>query len=284
MEYEDILVKLKEIALGSGKILMKYFEKQEELIEKTKETEADIVTNADIESDKYIREEFAKHFPGFGIITEEGEKIQPKVINGQKYWLCADPLDGTTNFACNLPIFSVSIACLDNDYKPIVGVVYDPTREEIFWAIKGKGSYLETKKNGIKRLKARENTNLLKCLVVTGFNPSHVNNVDNNISEISKILPHVRCIRRLGSACLDFCNVAASRIDCYWEKGPHIWDVASGWLIATEAGALVTHYDGSPFTQDSLLKPMIDLIVATKSIHTQIKELINEARSNLNNK
>lgn len=282
MEYEHILEKLKMIAKGSGKILMKYFEKQEDLHEKTKETEADIVTNADIESDKYIRDELAKNFPDFGIITEEGENVQPKNQNGHEYWLCADPLDGTTNFACKLPIFSVSIACLDHDYMPVVGVVYDPTRDELFSAIKGKGSYLESKRVGKKKLKARENENLLKCLVVTGFNPSHINSADNNIREISLILPHVRCIRRLGSACLDFCNVAASRIDCYWEKGPHIWDVASGWLIATEAGALVTHYDGSPFTHDSLLKPMIDLIVATPSVHHQIKDLISEARLNLN--
>lgn len=282
MEYEKILEIFKEIARGSGKILMKYFENQHELIEKTKETEVDIVTNADIESDKYIREEFAKNFPDFGIITEEGNDIPPKLKNGQEYWLCADPLDGTTNFACNLPIFSVSIACLNHLYEPVVGVVYDPTRDELFSAIKGKGSYLESKRIEKMKLKARENTNLLKCLVVTGFNPSHTFSSDNNINEISEILPHVRCIRRLGSACLDFCNVASSRIDCYWEKGPHIWDIAAGWLIATEAGALVTHYDGSSFTRDSLKKPIIDLIVATKQVHDQIKDLINKARLKLN--
>lgn len=280
MNYEQILEKLKEIARGSGAILMKYFE-SDHLNEGTKATAADIVTDADLESDTFIREQFKKNFPDFGVITEEGKSIQPKNPGPNELWLCADPLDGTTNFSCNLPIFSVSIACLDTNYQPVVGVVYDPTRDELFSAIKGKGSFLESPRVHKRQLKARQNTDLVKCLVVTGFNPSHLTSEDNNIREVTKILPHVRCIRRLGSACLDFCNVAASRLDCYWEKGPHIWDVAAGWLIATESGALVTHYDGSPFTRESLMKPMIDIIVATQSVHDQIKDLIQEARKDL---
>ena len=277
--YDEILSKLKEIARGSGAILMKYFE-SDRLNEDTKATAADIVTDADFESDRFIRDQFASKFPGFGVITEEGESITPKERGDDELWLCADPLDGTTNFSCNLPIFSVSIACLDKDYQPVVGVVYDPTRDELFSAIKGRGSFIESPRV-TRRMKARENTELIKCLVVTGFNPTHLTSQDNNLREIQTILPHVRCVRRLGSACLDFCNVANARLDCYWEKGPHIWDVAAGWLIATEAGCLVTHYDGTPFTKKSLFQPMIDLIVATPAVHKQIMQLIQEARKGL---
>lgn len=279
MDRVAILERLKEIARGSGAILMKYFESNE-LHEGTKSTGADIVTDADLASDTFIREQFQKYFPDFGVITEEGTNIEPK-MEGEKLWLCADPLDGTTNFSCNLPIFSVSIACLDSNYQPIVGVVYDPTRDEMFSAIKGDGSFLESLRIARRRLKARENTDLLKCLVITGFNPAHLTSTDNNTKEIETILPHVRCIRRLGSSCLDFCNIAAARSDCYWENGPHIWDVAAGWLIATEAGCVVSHFDGSPFTHDSLLKPMIDLIVATPSVHGQIMNLIQQARKSI---
>ncbi|OHT13268.1 Inositol monophosphatase family protein [Tritrichomonas foetus] len=279
MNFEQIRDTLKEIARGSGAILMKYFE-SDNLNEGTKATDADIVTDADLASDKYIREQFSKHFPDFGVITEEGKSIPPKNPGPDELWLCADPLDGTTNFSCNLPIFSVSLACLDVNYEPVVGVIYDPTRDELFWAIKGKGSFIESPRVN-KQLKARENTELLKCLVVTGFNPSHLTSDDNNLREITTILPHVRCLRRLGSACLDFCNVASARLDCYWEKGPHIWDVAAGWLIATEAGCVVSHYDGRPFTRESLMAPMIDVIVATPAVHKQISALIMEARKGL---
>ncbi|KAH0790074.1 inositol monophosphatase [Histomonas meleagridis] len=277
VDFEQICNKLKEIARGSGQILMKYFE-SDQLHENTKATSADIVTDADLESDKFIREQFAKNFPTFGVITEEGSSVQPAHPGPDEIWLCADPLDGTTNFSCNLPIFSVSIAALDCNFQPLVGVVYDPNRDEMFSAIKGKGSFLESPK-GKKQLHARCNTELIKCLLVTGFNPGHVHSSDNNLKEIAQILPKIRCLRRLGSACLDFCYVAAARLDGYWELGPHIWDVAAGWLVATEAGCLVTHYDGKGFTRESLQQPILSLVCATPAIHKQILENIQIARA-----
>ena len=276
VDFEQVLAKLQDIAKHAGSILMQYFE-SDVLNEATKATCADIVTDADLASDKYIREQFQANFPEFGVITEEGKSIPPKNPGADELWLCADPLDGTTNFSCNLPQFSVSLALLDKDYRSVVGVIYDPTREETFYAIKGKGAFLENKK-GTRKLQAREHEDLTKCLVVTGFNPAHVTSSDNNLKEIEEILPKVRCVRRLGSACLDMCYVAAKRLDGYWERGPHIWDVAAGRIICEEAGCVVTHYNGQEFTRESLMRPLLSVVVAAPRIHKLLCENIQKAR------
>lgn len=276
VDFDQVLENLKDISKNAGAILMRYFE-TDLLNEATKATCADIVTDADLASDKYIREQFTTRFPEFGIITEEGQSIPPKHPGAEELWLCADPLDGTTNFSCNLPHFSVSLALLNKDHKALVGVIYDPNREELFYAIRGRGAFLESKK-GTRKLAAREHEDLTKCLIATGFNPGHVSSNDTNLKEIAEILPKVRCLRRLGSACLDMCYVAAKRLDGYWERGPHIWDVAAGWVIAEEAGCVVSHYNGNGFTRESLAKPLISVVVAAPKIHKLLCEGIQKAR------
>lgn len=279
INFNEVCSKLKDIARGSGCILMKYFE-TDQLNENTKLNQADIVTNADIESDAYIRKQFSTFFPEFGVITEEGKNIQPKNPGEDEFWLCADPLDGTTNFSCGVPYFSVSIALLDHNYKPVVGVIYDPTRDELFSGIKGQGSFLESPK-GKKQLKCRTHDDLLKCLLVTGFSVTHLTSSDNNIREIQQLLPKIRCLRRFGGTCLDMCYVAAGRVDGYWERGPHIWDIAAGWIIATEAGCLVTDYNGNEFTRETLQEPLLTPLVASPKIHKLMLENIKIARADI---
>lgn len=279
LDYDDICSKLKEIARGSGSILMKYFE-TDKLNEATKLNQADIVTAADIESDLHIRQQFSSLFPGFGVITEEGKNIAPANPGADEHWLCADPLDGTTNFSCGVPYFSVSIALLNAQHKPVVGVIYDPTRDEMFYGIKGKGSFVETPK-GKKQLKCRCHEELVKCLLVTGFSVTHLTSSDNNIREIQQLLPKIKCLRRFGGACLDMCYVAAGRVDGYWERGPHIWDIAAGWIIATEAGCVVTDYDGNEFTRETLQNPLLTPIVASPKIHQLMLENIKIARADI---
>ena len=274
--FDEVLNNLKRISKESGKILLNYFN-TDKLNIQTKSTIADILTQADLESDEHIRNELIKLYPNAGIITEENSNIEPKFEGENSYWFCADPLDGTTNFSCNMPHFSISIAMLDYLHQPLIGVVYDPNRDELFFAIKNKGSFLETSK-GIIELHCRKNQTLINSLVVTGFHPSHIYSNDNNLTELSLILPKVRCIRRLGSACLDFCWIAACRFDAYWEKGPHIWDVAAGWLIAIESGALVTDFQGNQFNKETLALPMISVLVAIPDIHNELLNLIKEAR------
>jgi len=275
-ELESVLKEIKRISRESGAILMRYFQ-SDSLVIRTKETVADMVTQADIESDHHIRDEIARLFPDAGVITEEGKNIAPKTEGENQVWFCADPLDGTTNFSSGMPHFSVSIAMLDFKHDPLVGCIYDPNRDELFYSIRGKGAFIENSK-GTNQIHCRKDTNMINSLVVTGFNPSHVTSADNNIAELSAILPKVRCVRRLGSACLDFCYVASSRLDAYWEKGPHIWDVAAGWLIAEESGAVVSNYEGKRFTKEYLAEPMLSILVATPTIHQELVQLIQGAR------
>lgn len=272
----NVLNILKEIARSSGSILMKYF-CSDDLQINTKQTAADMVTTADIESDKYIREKLIENFPDAGLITEEGHNIEPKIKGENERWFCADPLDGTTNFSCNLGIFSVSIAMLDKDHQTLIGVVYDPNRDEMFYAIKGKGAFMEAR-GKTTQIHCRDNERLINCLVATGFSPDHISNPDNNIKELSVILPKVRCIRRLGSACLDCCYIACKRIDAYWENGPHIWDIAAGSLIVTESGGIVTDYKGEHLTKEKLHMPKINLIISTPKVHGDLVKLIRSVR------
>ena len=280
---EDALPIMKRIARECGEIIMKYFD-TDEIVEKTKTTEADIVTQADILSDKHIREELRKNFPTAGMITEEGQNIEPKTTKEDKsdaIWFCCDPLDGTTNFACSFPFFAVSIAMLDYKLESIAGVVYDPTRDELFYAVKGKGAHLESPRV-TKELHCRNKSDLINCLIGTGFNANHVKtSKDNNISELSKILPHVRCIRRCGGTVLDICYVAAARLDGFWENGPHIWDIAASSLIATEAGAVMTNYKGEPITKEEKLAPMINFVVGGKEVNEKLVNYIQEARAEM---
>jgi myo-inositol-1(or 4)-monophosphatase len=278
-DFDAILAKIKEIAVAAGDILMQYFE-SDNLHESTKATAADILTDADLASDKFIREQFQLNFPDFGVITEEGESIAPKHPGPDELWLCADPLDGTTNFSCNFPHFSVSIALLDVNHLPIAGAIYDPNRKELFSGLRGQGSFLEGP-NGKRKLQTRQNTELVKCLVCTGFSPAHLTSQDNNLREIGEILPKIRCLRRVGSCCLDFCYVAAARLDGYWERGPHIWDIAAGWVIAAEAGCVVTDYNGNAFTKETLHLPALTPIVANPEIHRQLLALIQKARASI---
>lgn len=280
---EEFLAKalpiIKQIARESGEIIIKHYESHD-FTEITKTSAADILTQADLDSDKHIREELKKHFPEAGMITEEGDDIPPKVRGENEIWFCADPLDGTTNFSCGVPYFSVSIGILDSNHRSIGGCIYDPNRDEMFWAIRNHGAFLDTKGQS-KQIHVRHRTELVNCLVATGFCSDHLTNPDNNLKEISLILPKVRCIRRWGGTCLDMCYVAASRFDAYWEQGPHIWDVAAAWVIAEEAGAIVCGYDGKPFNNEFLHQPKLNILCAPVETHATFSQLIMEARKDL---
>lgn len=273
---ERVVEDVKTVAVNAGKILMEYFE-SDKLNERTKSTVADILTDADLASDKYIREALGKLYPKAGVITEEGKTIEPEMDD--PFYFCADPLDGTTNFSCNYPHFCVSIGVLDKNFEPLAGVIYDPNRDELFWALKGQGAYLSSPRESKRRLSVRHKSELINALVVTGFNPKHVSSEDNNMPELERILPKVRCVRRDGSAALDMAWVAAGRLDGYWENGPHIWDVAAGWIIAEEAGCVVSHYDGRRFSEATLFLPELSIVVACPELHPQLVDEICAARA-----
>ena len=246
-----------EMALNAGEILRDGFGKLKSLKLKR---EIDVVTEIDRKSEKFLIGEIKSKFPGHHIIAEEsGETIG----DVERKWYIA-PLDGTTNFAHNLPIFSVSIAYAEKD-QIVLGVVYDPMRDELFSAEKGGGAKL----NGVPIFVGKE-SELNKSVLVTGFPYDRFTNEDNNLDNFNRLATKIRGIRRLGSAALDLCYVAANRVNGYWEIRMETWDLAAGMLIAQEAGAKVTKRDGSL----DMLNPPINVIAANPLLHQKFLENI----------
>ena len=167
---------------------------------------------------------------------------------GSEYRWYVDPLDGTTNFAHGYPVFAVSMA-LEHRSKDkemrIAGVVYDPTRDELFSAEKGRGAQLNGKPIHVSKM-----AHLKECLVATGF-PSHKRHKNPNIFFYHQITLKTHGVRRAGAAALDLCNVACGRFDGFWEFNLNPWDTAAGVLIVEEAGGRITRFDGSPFELNS---------------------------------
>jgi myo-inositol-1(or 4)-monophosphatase len=228
---------MSEIAREAGALLMDYFRGQVTIEYKG---DADLVTVADRSSEKFIRERIRSQFPGHDVLGEEEGLID----TGSDYRWYVDPLDGTTNFAHGFPVFCVSMA-LEHKGKRIAGVVYDPTRDEMFQAEQGSGAYLNQ-----KRVQVSKTANLAECLVATGF-PSHKRHKNPNIFFYHHITLRTHGVRRAGSAALDLCYVAAGRLDGFWEFNLNSWDTAAGVLIVEEAGGKVTRFDGAPFEINS---------------------------------
>jgi myo-inositol-1(or 4)-monophosphatase len=197
----------------------------------------DIVTEVDVACEKVIVQTLKDAFPDHGILAEEGGG--DRADNGVT-WI-VDPLDGTTNFAHGFPIYCSSIA-LVVDGVPQVGVVYDPTRDELFSAIKGEGAQL----NG-RGLKVSQTADLTNALLATGFPYAIRTTPVNNLSQFSSFAMKAQAIRRPGAAAIDLCYVATGRLDGFWEYHLKPWDLAAGALIVQEAGGWVSATDGAPF-------------------------------------
>ncbi|MBI5350696.1 MAG: inositol monophosphatase [Chloroflexi bacterium] len=219
-----------EIAQNAGAILKEHNGDRQI----TFKSEIDLVTDYDKRSEAYIVNALRQAFPDHALHGEEGTRIN----KGADYEWMIDPLDGTTNFAHSLPIFSVSLG-LAHFGEPLLGVVYDPSREEIFSAIKDEGAHL----NG-KPIRVSTTSNLNHSLLVTGFPYDARINPDNNVKEFVQFTMRSQAVRRLGSAALDLCYVASGRFDGFWEKRINLWDVAAGTIIAREAGGVVTEANG----------------------------------------
>ncbi len=229
------------VAREAGAMLMQYFHQGLKIEYKG---DADLVTAADRASETMIRERVRAQFPSHDVLGEE----QGLSDSGSEYRWYVDPLDGTTNFAHGYPVFCVSMALehrSNGEGERIVGVVYDPTRDELFTAEKGKGARLNDKPIHVSKA-----TQLKECLVATGF-PSHKRHKNPNIHFYHQITLRTHGVRRAGSAALDLCNVASGRFDGFWEFNLNPWDTAAGVLIIEEAGGKVTRYDGSPFQLNS---------------------------------
>jgi len=234
---QDFVPAVTEIAREAGTLLMSYFHQHVKIEYKG---EADLVTIADRASEKLIRERIRSLWPAHDILGEEEGLID----TGSDYRWYVDPLDGTTNFAHGFPVFCVSMA-LDYKGRRIAGVVYDPTRDEMFAAEQGSGAYLNQQRIHVSKV-----ANLAEALVATGF-PSHKRHKNPNIYFYHQITLRTHGVRRAGSAALDLCCVASGRFDGFWEFNLNPWDTAAGVLMVEEAGGRVTDFHGGPFPINS---------------------------------
>jgi myo-inositol-1(or 4)-monophosphatase len=201
----------------------------------SKSSATDMVSDADREVEDAIVRELRAHRPDDGLVAEEGTHDDGS--SGRRWVI--DPLDGTTNFLYGLPIWAVSIA-LEDDQGGIVGVVFDPTRDELFAAERGAGATL----NGTP-VRVRSGAPLGRALIATGFGYD-ADRRARQAAVVADVLPRVRDIRRGGAAALDLAWLAAGRLDGYWERGVQRWDWGAGRLLVSEAGGVVRDIAGEP--------------------------------------
>jgi myo-inositol-1(or 4)-monophosphatase len=241
MELNHALDVVAAIARGAGEIIMRHFAAPIPTTSKT--SRIDIVTAADKEAEVFIVRELRARFPDHHIVGEEGGGQGAPAATAPYLWF-VDPIDGTVNFASKLPHFCTSIALATPDRDPLLGVVYDPTRNELFTAIRGGGAHLNS-----RQLQVTGTAELIDAVITSGFPYDKHTNPDNNLKEWAAFLVEIRGERRFGSAALDLAYVAAGRFDGYWEKDLKLYDVMAGLLLVREAGGVVTDYEGGPRPQ-----------------------------------
>lgn len=218
-------------ARAVGEIHLSYF-RSNNLDIHTKSNVFDVVTRADKESEAFLIGEIGKVFPGHAILGEEsGEHA-----GTSDYRWVLDPLDGTNNYSQGLPVYTVSIG-LQYKQQTVLGVVYAPYLNELYTAIRGQGAF----GNG-KKIQVSGKTDLEHSVLGTGFPYDKDVNPDNNAANLAALLPHLRGVRRMGSAAYDLCCTAAGWLDGYWELALSAWDMCAGALIVEEAGGVVRHF------------------------------------------
>lgn len=230
---ENFLNTAVEIAREAGVLLNGRFERPHEVSYKRP---MDIVTEADRRSEALIIERLRKSYPSHSIVAEEGGGSR----GDSDYCWYVDPLDGTTNFAHGFPVFCVSLG-LTLGREVIAGVIYDPTRDELYTAERGGGAF----RNGV-RLRVSKTANLSEGLLATGFPPQSTDH-ELNIQCYFRFTRISHGVRRAGSAALDLCMVASGRFEGFWELKLNPWDMAAGVLMVTEAGGRITDLSGGPF-------------------------------------
>lgn len=253
------LADLETLARQAGDVLRAAYEQEHQVNYKGA---IDLVTEVDHQSEALILSRIQRLFPGHRILAEESGGVAG--ADGCLWYV--DPLDGTVNYAHGVPFFSVSIAYAQ-DGATRLGVVYDPLRDELFAAERGRGAWL----NG-RSIHASAVGELGKSLLVTGFPYNAWVTPDDNIENFARFSKRSQGVRRLGSAALDLCYIACGRLDGYWELTLHPWDVAAGGLIAEQAGAVVTNLQGGP---DYLARPN-SILAAAPGIHAAMLEVLQK--------
>ena len=224
----------------AGGLILRGFDKPQKVA--FKGSPINLVTAVDKAADAHIRRILRRAFPTHDLLTEESE---PTTLRSPYRWI-VDPLDGTTNYAHHFPQAGVSIG-LEYRGAIILGGVYDPFRDELFWAERGKGAWLE-RAGKKKRLGVSSTTTLKRSLLLTGFPYDRRERADLYLSYIKAFMHRIQGIRRAGAAALDLCWVACGRVDGYWEWRLKPWDCAAGQIIVEEAGGRLSDFSGRPFS------------------------------------
>ncbi|MGD8464086.1 MAG: inositol monophosphatase family protein [Anaerolineae bacterium] len=286
----ELLAFAQKMAREAGELLLQSDQERQTVYSKS--TDIDLVTSADLASEKLLVDAIRAQYPAHSILSEEGlgelvnlvssetgghpaEGVDAVAAATSHLWL-VDPLDGTVNYAHGYPCWGVTLAFAEHG-RVVLGVVYDPLRDEMYWAEQGQGAWC----NG-RQLHVSRTSQLGEALVATGFayrratldDTSHGEVLGNNLAEFGVIMPRVQGVRRAGAAVLDLAYLAAGRLDAYWEMYLNPWDWAAGSLLVEEAGGAVTGLYGQPW---SLGKQ--HLAASNGYLHSQLVEMLAEARA-----
>lgn len=252
--HKEVLI---EATKAGANELQKFFNKKFSISHK--EGINNLVTEADFASDKAIKQVIKNAFPDHGIVSEESDE---KISKSDYRWII-DPIDGTVNFANGIPICCVSIG-LEYQGKMLMGAVFNPNLNEFFFAEKGKGATLNDNKISVSN-----KTEVITSCLVTGFPYNYLDQENGPLEVFQKLIKKGIPVRRLGSAAIDLCWVAAGRFDGFYEHELHAWDSAAGFLIVEEAGGKVTNLAGEPYS------PFQPGIIATNGkIHDELQKII----------
>jgi myo-inositol-1(or 4)-monophosphatase len=256
MHWEKELDVARQAALNAGSKLKSLFGNQLNVRKKGK---IDLVTDADFQAENAILETIRRQFPNDSILSEESGEYKAAP---ERLWI-VDPLDGTINFSHALPFYAVCIG-LQVEGRMVMGIVFNPVMEELFEALEGAGALM----NG-KPVKVSKVSTLGESLVATGFPYSVYEKSGSIIQQLHQVLVRSQGVRRMGSAALDLCYLAAGRFDAYWEEGLKPWDTAAATVIVKEAGGVLTDYEGRPFS------PYLQTMVASNGLfHDEMLEAL----------
>lgn len=233
-QYSALITVMMEAAHKAARGLARDFGETQAL-QVSRKGAADFVSKADLRAEQVIFETLSHARPKYGFVMEERGEIEG--TDNSNRWI-VDPLDGTTNFLHGLGHYAVSIA-LERDRQPLCGVVFNPIADEMFWAEKGQGAWLND-----RRIRVSSRRDLSECLFATGLPFAGMDGRERALEETKRVLEVTAGIRRFGSAALDLAYVAAGRYDAYWERGLNAWDVAAGACLVREAGGLISEIDG----------------------------------------
>ena len=221
----------------------------------------DIQADADLEAERIILSKIRQHFPNHSILSEEAGEDEKEA----EYLWAVDPIDGTINFARHIEEYCISIALSQNN-QPILGVIYQPALNKLFWAEKGQGAYLNNEK-----IKVSDTSQLIDCLGSTDMISSDMSDRERNIKLLAELSPLVRHLRIFGSGALHLARLAQGQLDLYFKMRYHHWDYAAGTILIQEAGGVVTDAQGKPITRDSRT-----ILAANPAIHPLALEITSK--------